>query len=651
MTRSEQVAFCRKCTNRKFDNQQGLICRLTDKKADFQDECPDFHIDHTVEDKIQPGEEEERLTPGPEVLEGMSGLVKDKLRRYQDFKAALIGGVLAALISALFWAVLDVGFGVPLLIQFLTKGMIIGQTVRYFGAGIDQKFGMLGGVLTLVSCTLGIFFTEIGLIARELNVGLLEVIKSFDYSHLPSLADDTINLTNLLLAGVSVYMGYFLSFRGFSSRELSKINSSDFDPIPPNYFRSGNSYKKPAILIAFIMLVGLISLFIISEPTIPGERETLYGAVMERYPDGSQQAQGKYSGGTREDIWSFWYPANGGLKAVGFYNRGIRTSEWTWYSEKGSVLREGHYSRGLKSGNWTNYYQNGRIKDSCQYVNGRQQGTITRFYDTGELMETGTYHNGMAQGLWTLFYKDGQKKSERTIVNGARYGISKVWDETDLPEGSDFEMISAWDQYGDQMVTRGDGFYSEYHNNGELKREGEISNKQKTGTWRVWFPNGNLAEEGEYINGVYYLQRSWTASGREIISDANGNYDRYDASGEYLLERGSILNGLREGTWTTYHAKSDQPMLVANYKEGKPEGLLTCYYPSGSIQLQGFLTGGLKTGKWVAYFEDSTIKSTTLFENGLRHGSRTINNEEGKQLIEETYKSGKLVREKLFIEE
>jgi hypothetical protein len=52
MTREEQLTFCKKCTNRKTDMQQGLICSLTGEKANFENECPDFILDESGRSKI-----------------------------------------------------------------------------------------------------------------------------------------------------------------------------------------------------------------------------------------------------------------------------------------------------------------------------------------------------------------------------------------------------------------------------------------------------------------------------------------------------------------------------------------------------------------------------------------------------------------------
>lgn len=53
MERDKQLEFCKKCTNRKMDMQQGLICNLTGRKADFTGQCENFKIDGEVEIKEQ----------------------------------------------------------------------------------------------------------------------------------------------------------------------------------------------------------------------------------------------------------------------------------------------------------------------------------------------------------------------------------------------------------------------------------------------------------------------------------------------------------------------------------------------------------------------------------------------------------------------
>lgn len=45
MTREEQLKSCRICKNQKFSMNRGIICRLTDEPADFEDYCRSFTED------------------------------------------------------------------------------------------------------------------------------------------------------------------------------------------------------------------------------------------------------------------------------------------------------------------------------------------------------------------------------------------------------------------------------------------------------------------------------------------------------------------------------------------------------------------------------------------------------------------------------
>jgi rhomboid protease GluP len=45
MDRTKQLEYCKKCTKQKFDSRQGIICSLTNQKADFENECEHFEID------------------------------------------------------------------------------------------------------------------------------------------------------------------------------------------------------------------------------------------------------------------------------------------------------------------------------------------------------------------------------------------------------------------------------------------------------------------------------------------------------------------------------------------------------------------------------------------------------------------------------
>lgn len=50
MNREQQLQYCRVCNNQHFDAQHGIICSLTLKPAAFEETCPDFSANTSLQD-------------------------------------------------------------------------------------------------------------------------------------------------------------------------------------------------------------------------------------------------------------------------------------------------------------------------------------------------------------------------------------------------------------------------------------------------------------------------------------------------------------------------------------------------------------------------------------------------------------------------
>lgn len=48
MTRAEHLIYCKKCIKRKFDENKGIVCSLTNDIAQFEIKCINYEIDDTV---------------------------------------------------------------------------------------------------------------------------------------------------------------------------------------------------------------------------------------------------------------------------------------------------------------------------------------------------------------------------------------------------------------------------------------------------------------------------------------------------------------------------------------------------------------------------------------------------------------------------
>ncbi len=221
MTREQHLAFCKKCTNREMDLKQGLICSLTQKKADFINDCRDFALDPNYQERFD----------DTEILENhvMKSLINDevlnKLRLEQNYYFGLVTGTITGILGAILWGTISLTTGYQVGYMALAIGAAVGLSIRFTGKGVDQIFGVSGAVISILSCLLGNFFSIIGYLAHQENLGYIETLLLFDYSLLPAIMQETFSFIDLLFYGIAGAQGYKLAFRVFTEKDISRLKN------------------------------------------------------------------------------------------------------------------------------------------------------------------------------------------------------------------------------------------------------------------------------------------------------------------------------------------------------------------------------------------------------------------------------------------
>ena len=217
MTREEQLFFCKKCTHRKMDMKQGLICSLTSEKAKFLKDCSDFKLDETVKEK--PLDDKEGLRPD-EIKQSLSPEIIEKLRMEQNLMSGIVSGLIVGIAGAILWGIITVVTGFQIGYMALAIGAGVGFTIRKFGNGIDHFFGYWGAGISLFSVLLGNFLSIIGFIANSEGLGYFETLFVFDYNYLPQVMKETFGLIDLLFYGIAMFEGYKFSFRKITEQKI-----------------------------------------------------------------------------------------------------------------------------------------------------------------------------------------------------------------------------------------------------------------------------------------------------------------------------------------------------------------------------------------------------------------------------------------------
>ena len=74
--------------------------------------------------------------------------------------------------------------------------------------------------------------------------------------------------------------------------------------------------------------------------------------------------------------------------------------------------------------------------------------------------------------------------------------------------------------------------------------------------------------------------------------------------------------------------------------DGKKEGLMTDYYPDGSLKGERFFENDIQVGKTTIYYQSGKVKEVQYYMDGKIHGGDTIFYENGKPEFVVTFDRG-----------
>nr|WP_321409579.1 toxin-antitoxin system YwqK family antitoxin [uncultured Carboxylicivirga sp.] len=636
MTRQEQLEFCKKCTKRKSDINRGIICSLTNEKADFEGTCKDFEGDPYFSTSSTYNNTDMSIQPEFQHLDDAS---LNTLKSHQDFYYAIIGGLLVSIISGVLWAMFTVATQVQIGYMAIGVGLLVGFAVRFFGAGIDMKFGILGATLSLLGCIMGNLFSQVGFYAQEASLPYFEVLTYLTPSVIVGVLMEAFSPIDLLFYGIAIAEGYKLSFRKISPLTLKELKEGKHNAMP-----SLAGLRMPLVVIS-VLLIGF---------TVFKIRKGVSGFRTYYYESGEKMSEGTLHHSKEEGKWTFWYE-NGNQQIVAHFHEGNPDSLWQWYNESGKLIKEGSYKSGLEHGIWINYFENGVKNDSGLYVNGRMEGDWKIWNETGTLMQEGNFTRDRQDGIWKFYHLNGALLSEGMMKEGISSGLwTTYFDNGELESRiiheSETKLIvqDVWDVSGKQWVKDGEGTYQSFSDKGVVLAKGEVKGGLRTGEWSIYYENGNKKELGVYEGEIFRLSKAWYPDGKIMVQDGNGNYESYYPDGDKLMESGKMLNGLRQGLWKAFYESNQALYREAVYAGGQVNGEIKYYYESGGLYSTGNMINDLQEGEWTWFFENGEVQSKVSFVNNKKEGTQTMWSEVGEKIKEEYYKNGELTEEKVL---
>jgi antitoxin component YwqK of YwqJK toxin-antitoxin module len=634
MTREEHLAFCRRCKNRAFSATEGTICGITNRIADFEVSCPNYRVDESVPVE-DPAKALEETYIKPDVL---SADARQNLSSQQHVVYGVIGGASSAILGALLWTLVTVTTNHQIGYMAIGIGFIVGFGVRFFGAGIDKYFGIIGAVFALLGCLLGNLLSQVYFIAEAENLGYFDTLTLLSPSIILSIFEESGHPMDLLFYGLAITAGYRYAFRKITEDVLKQAEQG---LLPPPPF---SSFRNVGVIVLFLSL-SMGGYFIYSAS---GGIRTFY------YTNGSIQSKGQLSNGKEHGYWEMWWE-NGTPMANGYFTNGIPDSIWNYYTDEGEHYRTGKFKKGLKHGTWTDYYPNRQIAFTGNYEDDRQSGLWIYYYEDGTKSGSTLFYLDNPDGKFESFNPDGTPNTLGMYTRGkptgawlSYYPDGKKMLETEFETETIIRIINSWNSNGTPEVINGEGIYKGRNEEGKVVEMGIVKGGYKTGNWTTYFASGNTYQVGEFKDNLYYLRNSWDSSGKPMVLNSNGYHEQYeDDRGETVKEYGLIRNGLREEKWEVYYPTgviAQETTFVKGLLEGPQSGNTE----TGALYFEGICKNNERTGLWTWYHDNGKKSSTVTFVQGKKEGDQIFYDEDEIPIKIEVYKNGELVAKKII---
>ncbi len=161
--------------------------------------------------------------------------------------------------------------------------------------------------------------------------------------------------------------------------------------------------------------------------------------------------------------------------------------------------------------------------------------------------------------------------------------------------------------------------------------------KENNSKKAAYSPSPTIANSADKLISNGYQVTNINSKGLEIWVKSKDT-----ENGSRFLEEGTVLNGLKEGSWITYHDdKLNLISSIANYNKGILDGAFTKYESNGVVTDIKYFVNGVQEGISKKY-EKARLSETAYYKNGKLNGPRkTYYIKQNKIKIESNYINGK----------
>lgn len=433
---------------------------------------------------------------------------------------------------------------------------------------------------------------------------------------------------------------------------------------------------------------------------LPSGEIVSHGMSVAYYPSGALQRISFFDRGKLHGMVQTLYE-NGRVAQVCSYKQGVRHGKWVSYDEKGHLINEGGYREGIPVGTFSSYYSSGQRHTEESYEDGVLHGQHSEWYEDGSLavvllFKKGVLHGteaqpaqmlyypdhtpkevlnfqyGIPSGTHTKYYEDGSISYQVTYKNGRKEGVEQFFSSAGVLVGQgaytkgvpiedhiqrDANGILVYEahydgrgsllkpiieynkegkplqQYSLAKNSEGgyqdgvyDGTYREWYPNGQLKKDLKFSRGEFDGEQKEYYPNGALFCTAGYRHGIRQrLHQEWFQNGQ-------------------LKRQIGFKDGLKEGVESSWSQKGVK-LLSCPWKYGKREGIVQEWNEAGKLIAKKVFAKGESDGLQKEWYDNGQLKTAIEYKKGILSGSWKEWFANGSIKLERFFKDGQPVGE------
>jgi hypothetical protein len=176
-----------------------------------------------MNDVLQPeAQPEGQAVDEPVISDHQAQMAFETFQSEQNLVMGLLAGLVASVAGAGIWAGVTVVTEYQIGFMAIGIGLLVGYAVQFVGKGIQQSFGIVAAVMSLIGCVLGNVLTITYFVALSEEMAFMDILGQLNFAITVDMLTATFEPVDVLFYALAGYFGYKYAFRKITEDDLNR---------------------------------------------------------------------------------------------------------------------------------------------------------------------------------------------------------------------------------------------------------------------------------------------------------------------------------------------------------------------------------------------------------------------------------------------